>query len=140
VSTSRRAAARSRWSTIAAPRRVRFATLTRVSSIRFAALLVAATSLLAACAQPLPADRAAYAGDWNGPGTILSISQDGHLVLDQTTGGTKTSLKGPIKEFDGDDIVVGFAFVTSTIDVTAPPVEANGVWTMAVSGVELTRK
>ena len=32
-------------------------------------------------AQPLPADRAAYAGDWDGPGTILSISQDGNLVL-----------------------------------------------------------
>lgn len=111
-----------------------------MSLIRFAVSLVAATSLLSGCAQPLPADRAAYAGDWDGPGTILSISQDGHVVLDQTAGGSETSIKGPIKEFEGDDIVVGFAFVTSTIDVTAPPAERNGVWTMAVSGVELTRK
>jgi hypothetical protein len=103
-------------------------------------LLLAAISTIAACAQPLPADRAAYAGEWNGPGTVLSIAQDGNLAFDQTVGGSKTSIKGPIKEFEGDDIVVGFAFVTSTIDVTAAPVQKDGVWSMAVSGVELTRK
>lgn len=104
--------------------------------IRFA---IAVALLVGACAQPLPADRAAYAGDWTGPGTVLSITRGGDAVFDQTAGGSKTSIKGPIKTFEGDDIVVGFAFITSTIDVTAPPVEKNGVWTMSVSGVELTR-
>jgi hypothetical protein len=108
-----------------------------VKPIRLAVL--AATLFVGACAQPLPADRAAYAGEWSGPGTVLSITRDGDLVFDQTTGGSKVSIKGPIKTFEGDDIVVGFAFITSTVDVTAPPVENNGVWTMGVSGVELTR-
>ncbi len=109
-----------------------------MSPVRLAAVLAVAT-LIAACAQPLPADRAAYAGDWTGPGTVLSISQDGNVVFEQTSGGSKTSIKGPIKTFEGDDIVAGFAFITSTIDVTAAPVEKNGVWMMGVSGVELTR-
>lgn len=103
------------------------------------ASLLAASLLVAACAEPLPADRAAYAGTWTGPGTTLSISMDGNLVLDQTTGGNRTQIKGPVARFEGDDIVVGIAFVSSTIDVTSPPVEEQGVWTMSVSGVELTR-
>lgn len=70
---------------------------------------------------------------------MLSISMDGNLVYDQTTGGSRTQIKGPIKEFEGDDIVVGFAFITSTVDVTSPPVEKDGVWTMSVEGVELKR-
>jgi hypothetical protein len=101
-------------------------------------VVVAATSLTA-CAQPLPADRAAYAGEWSGPGTILSITLGGDLAFEQKTRGTTIEILGPIKAFDGDDIVVGFAFVTSTIDVTSPPAEHDGAWTMAVSGVALTK-
>jgi hypothetical protein len=101
--------------------------------------VVVAAASLTACAQPLPADRAAYAGEWSGPGTILSITLGGDLAFEQTTRGTTIEILGPIKAFDGDDIVVGFAFVTSTIDVTSPPAEHDGAWTMAVSGVALTK-
>ena len=73
---------------------------------------------LAACAQPLPADLTAYAGEWSGPGTVLSITLGGDLAFEQKTRGTTIEILGPIKELDGDDIVVGFAFTTSTIDVS----------------------
>jgi hypothetical protein len=101
---------------------------------------VVVAASLAACAQPLPADRTAYAGEWSGPGTILSITLGGDLAFEQKTRGTTIEILGPIKEFDDDDIVVGFAFITSTIDVTSPPVARDGVWARAVSSVDLTKR
>jgi hypothetical protein len=88
---------------------------------------------------PLPPDRAAYAGEWRGTGATLSISHDGSLYFEKVAGGSRKRIKGPIQGFDGDDISVGVLFIKSTIDVSKPPTETNGVWTMTVEGIEVTR-
>ena len=53
-------------------------------------------------------------------------------------GGT-VSVTGPIQEFQGDDFVVGIAFLKTTFAVSKSPYEENGEWKMVVDGVELTR-
>jgi hypothetical protein len=93
---------------------------------------------LAACGKPLPADRAAYIGEWHGNGVTLSVSAEGSLFFEKVAGGSRDQIKGPIQGFDGDDISVGVLFIKSTIDVSKPPTETDGVWTMTVEGVEVT--
>jgi hypothetical protein len=92
-----------------------------------------------ACSTPLPADRAAYVGEWHGNGVTLSISADGSLFFEKVAGGSREQIKGPIQSFEGDDISVGVLFIKSTIDVSKPPTQANGLWTMTLEGVEVTR-
>ena len=45
----------------------------------------------------------------------------------------------PLKEFKGDNFVVGIGFMSTEFAVSAPPHEDGGVWKMTVDGVELTR-
>lgn len=99
-----------------------------------------AALLLGACSsKPLPPDRVEYAGHWRGPGTELVITLDGRATWQRTSGSGQVKIDGPIQGFDGDDFVVGVMVVKTTFDVTAPPAERDGRWTMTVDGVELTR-
>lgn len=95
--------------------------------------------LLSACANPLPADRLAYVGEWRSSEMMLLILSDGTVSYKRIDGGMTTSIDGPLKEFVGDDFVVGFLFLTTTFTVSEPPHETEGVWKMTVDGVQLTR-
>lgn len=95
--------------------------------------------LLAACANPVPPEKVAYVGQWNGLGMRLLITQDGSVAYERHKGGVKTSLNAPLKKFEGDNFVVGIGFWTTTFVVSKPPREENGRWKMTVDGVELTR-
>ncbi len=108
-------------------------------SRHFFPLLVAAV-LLAGCADPLPADKLDYAGDWRAPGMSLLILEDGSVAYERIRSGASTSINGPLKEFDGDDFVVGLWVFTTTFDVTEPPHQVNGEWQMVVDGVRLTKQ
>jgi hypothetical protein len=103
--------------------------------------LVAASLLLPACnkAEPLPSDKADYAGQWRGGGMDLLITADGGCAYKRVSAGGSTEVNGPIKRFDGDDFVVGFLFIETTFDVTAAPTETPEGWKMTVDGVEVTR-
>ena len=70
----------------------------------------------------------------------LLILKDGSVEYKRLKGGMTTSVSGPLKEFRGNDFVVGFAFFTTTFVVSKPPSENNGVWKMTVDGVELIRR
>lgn len=50
------------------------------------------------------------------------------------------SIDGPLKQFEGDNFVVGVGPISTTFLVTAPPHQDGGQWKMTVDGVELTRK
>ena len=102
--------------------------------------LVAASLLLPACkGEPLPSDKADFAGQWRGGGMDLLITADGGCAYKRVSGGSTTEVNGPIKRFDGDDFVVGFLFIETTFDVTVPPTKTPDGWTMTVDGLELTR-
>jgi hypothetical protein len=105
-------------------------------TIVMASLLAA---LLVACAKPLPADRSGYAGEWKGGPVSLLITEDGRVKYARKEGGMSKSLEAPIKEFKGDNFVVGVGFMSTEFVVTAPPHEDGNEWKMTVDGIELTR-
>jgi hypothetical protein len=113
-------------------------------SILRASLVVLTASILAACSEadlytPLPADKAAYAGEWTAPGISLVIEPGGRVIYERKQGGMSKSLDSPLKEFKGDNFIVGVAFVSTEFVVSAPPHEDGGFWKMTVDGTELTR-
>jgi hypothetical protein len=105
-----------------------------------AALLLAWAALLAGCAEPIPADRMAYAGDWRSREMRLLITPDGRCEYRrQRDGGGTTSIDAPIQRFEGDNFVVGVGLFSTTFVVSSPPRLVDGQWKMTVDGVELTR-
>ena len=101
--------------------------------------LVSLALLLVACAKPLPADKSSYAGEWKGGSISLTITSDGRAVYERKDGSMTKKIDAPLKEFKGDNFIVGVGFMKTEFVVTAPPHEEGGVWKMAVDGIELTR-
>ena len=97
------------------------------------------TTLFIACAKPLPSDKASYTGEWKGGPVSLLITADGRVKYARKEGNLSKSLEAPLKEFKGDNFVVGVGFMSTEFVVTAPPHEEDGAWKMTVDGIELTR-
>jgi hypothetical protein len=105
--------------------------------LRIAALLAAA--LVIGCAKPIPADRMAYVGDWQGENMRLAITKEGQVHYIRMNGGSRTSVDAPLQEFEGDDFIVGVGPLKTRFVVSKPPRREGNVWKMTVDGVELTR-
>lgn len=108
-------------------------------NLRSSFAVVLLSSFLYGCAKPVPADKAGYVGDWNGPQMHLLITQDGRVEYKRVTGNNTASLSGPLQEFTGDNFSAGVWFLSSKFVVSRPPTEEGGKWTMVVDGVELTK-
>ena len=94
---------------------------------------------LVACAKPLPTDKSNYAGEWRGGPISLLITPEGRAIYERKEGSLSKKIDAPVKEFKGDNFVVGVGFMATEFVVTVPPHEDGGVWKMTVDGVELTR-
>lgn len=103
-------------------------------------LVLATTLALAACGQPLPADKAAYAGHWQAPYMSLLITPDGSVRYERLEGGATRSVSGPLKGFEGQNFAVGIGPLATTFVVSAAPQTEGGKTTMTVDGVVLTRQ
>lgn len=104
------------------------------------ASLVAAVLLLVACGgQPLPADKASYAGDWRAKNMRLLITPDGHVSYERREEGNSKSVDAPLQRFEGNNLVVGVGLLTTTFVVSKPPWRDEALWKMTVDGVELVR-
>lgn len=95
--------------------------------------------LLGACAKPLPAERAPYVGVWRGGPMLLVIEAQGRVVYQRKEDNRSTSVDAPLKEFKGDNFVVGVGVMSTEFEVTSAPHETDGGWRMTVDGVEVTR-
>ena len=107
-------------------------------ALRTLSLLLAALAV-ASCAEPVPPERAAYVGEWHGTAMTLLITQDGSVAYRRLIGGVNKSIDAPLKEFRGDNFIVGVGFMSTTFVVSVPPHEDVGRWKMTVDGIELTR-
>ena len=94
---------------------------------------------LISCAKPVPPEKENYVGEWQSKEMYLLILQDGSVKYKRLKGGGTTKVSGPLKEFQGDNFVVGIAFIKTTFIVSKPPYQENGAWKMVVDGVELTK-
>ncbi len=102
-------------------------------------VLLAAVLFLAACGQAVPDDKAAYVGEWRAQNMNLEITKDGTVHYKRVKGNATTSVNAPLRRFEGDNLVVGLPFITTTFEVSKPPYQDAGAWKMVVDGVELTR-
>lgn len=69
----------------------------------------------------------------------LLILTDGTVAYKRWKSGVTTSVNGPLKEFQGNNFVVGVGPFSTTFEVSEPPHEIDGSWQMVVDGVRLTR-
>jgi len=69
----------------------------------------------------------------------LQILENGRVKYKRQTRFATTEITAPIKEFQGDHFVVGFAFIKTRFEVSEPPHQEGGGWSMVVDGVRLTR-
>jgi len=104
-------------------------------------IFAAAVLVLAACGGgPLPAEKAAYAGDWRAKDMRVVITPDGHLSYERRDGSNSKSINAPIQRFDGDNFVVGVGPLSTTFVVSKPPWRDDTLWKMTVDGVELVKR
>jgi hypothetical protein len=104
------------------------------------AALLCALLLASACkGQPLPPDKAEFAGHWRGGGIDLVIEPQGYVRYEKAEGKGKVRVSGPLQGWQGDDFVVGVMVQKTKFEVDAPPHEVDGVWMMTLNGVELAR-
>jgi hypothetical protein len=101
--------------------------------------LSAVLLILAACAQPVPPEKAAYVGLWKAQTMSLLITQDGSVVYKRIKGGVTTSINAPLQSFHGNDFDVGLGSMKTTFVVSVPPHQVKGKWKMTVDGVRLTK-
>jgi hypothetical protein len=107
------------------------------------AAILAAAFLLPLAAQaapvPVPADRLAYVGDWQGKDMRIQMTKDGKIKYKRDRPGKNMDLSVDLQGFDGDNFDIGWGFVRSTFVVSKPPHREGDKWKMTVDGVELTR-
>ena len=103
------------------------------------AYLLAIAALVAACAEPLPPARTAYAGDWQAQNMRLLITPAGQVHYQRLRGNGSTKIDAPIHSFEGDDFIVGWGPFKTKFVVQKPPHREGNVWKMTVDGVELVR-
>ena len=88
---------------------------------------------------PIPEEKRAYVGTWEGVGFHLTITDDGGVNYRRVSGNTTKTVTGPVKSFKGNDFVVGVLFLTTTFKVQHPPYMEGNEWLMVVDGVELNK-
>ena len=106
------------------------------------------TAFLAACLLPLPAlaapvpvpaEKMAYVGDWQGKDMRLQLAKDGKVKYKRDQPGKNLDLSVDLQGFNGDNFDVGVMLVRSTFVVSKPPHRVGDKWKMTVDGVELTK-
>lgn len=96
--------------------------------------LVALGALGCSNPEPLPPNRAEYAGTWEGDGVRLAITPDSRVSYDHQKGAGNEHIEGPIAGWVDDSFVVGVMTQKTTFDVSQPPHRDGGTWTMVVNG------
>lgn len=102
-------------------------------------LALVAALFVAACSQPVPAEKVAYVGAWKSDRMALVITADGYVQYERRKDGGHTTINAPIQRFDGDNFVVGVGVLHTTFVVSRPPHREGSQWKMTVDGVELVR-
>ena len=107
--------------------------------MRYALCLLVVLFLAACSGQPLPSDRLNYAGQWESDTILLVITPNGEVHYRRQEGNNTVNIDAPIKEFQGDNFIVGIGPFTTTFVVSKPPSLVDGKYRMTVDGRELVR-
>jgi hypothetical protein len=110
-----------------------------LKSVLLAACLLAPRVVLAEPV-PVPAEKAAYVGEWTGKEMRLNIAKNGQIDYKRTSPNKKIDMSIELLRFSGNNFDAGYGIVSTTFVVTTPPHQEGGKWKMVVDGVELTRR
>jgi len=97
-------------------------------------------ALLMGCAEPLPAEKTDYVGEWRAENMRLHIAKNGHVEYQRRTQNGNVSINASLLRFEGDNFVVGIGMFNTTFVVARPPHRDGAVWRMTVDGVDLVRQ
>jgi hypothetical protein len=111
----------------------------RPMKMRSLLMILVLLASLAGCGVPVPADKAAFVGEWQSPVMYLLITQDGSVRYKRLQGGASKEIEGPLKGFSGDNFDVGIGPMKTTFVVSKPPHQDGEKWKMTVDDVELTK-
>ncbi len=95
--------------------------------------------ILFACGKPVPQEKAAYVGEWQSTTMYLLITQDGSIRYKRLKGGGSTSIEGPLRGFEGNNLKVGIGPLSTTFVVSKPPYRDGEKWKMVVDNMELVK-
>jgi hypothetical protein len=95
--------------------------------------------LSSAAPMPVPPEKAAYVGDWQGNKMRLHIAQNGKIAYKRDKPDKNVDLNIELQGFNGNNFDAGALFIHSTFVVSKPPYREGGKWKMIVDGVELTK-
>ena len=97
--------------------------------------------LLVGCSpDPIPQDQMVYVGVWQGGNVFLEIDADGNASYAKLMEGASETVDAPVKQIGDGKIVIGYLFVTKTLELTKPPYEEDDEWKMIIDGVTLTKQ
>lgn len=103
-------------------------------------VLVGFTCLMCGCNSiAVPEEKRSYIGTWEGVGFHLTISDNGGVDYRRVNGKRSIKVSGPLKNFKGDDFIVGVLFFSTTFEVHMPPYMEGDDWYMVIDGVELKK-
>ncbi|MBK8937884.1 MAG: hypothetical protein IPM79_09635 [Polyangiaceae bacterium] len=91
----------------------------------------------------VPSDKEDYVGCWVGKDVRLKISKDGSINYLKKKGSSSKEINGMhIREWKGDDFVVGVSFMSTKFEVSEPPEkDKDGKrFKMTVDGIDLVRR
>ena len=105
-----------------------------------ASMLLACAGLQeAVTAVPVPANKKNHVGEWKGVGVTLTITPDGGLAYEKTSGVGSKSLTAPIQGWGPDWFEAGIGPMKTRFKVNKAPKKKRGAWYMTVDGTELKR-
>ncbi|WP_338845690.1 hypothetical protein V8J88_18420 [Massilia sp. W12] len=104
----------------------------------FSAVALSLFSLHASAIE-LPADKAAYQGDWRGEQMRLHIKQNGKVHYHRKTAEKKVDVSIDLDSFEGHSFLAGVGLFKTRFDVSKPPHKVGDKMKMVVDGVELTK-
>jgi hypothetical protein len=108
-------------------------------SVLLAACLLAPRAVLAE-PLPVPAEKAAYIGEWVGKDMRLNIAKNGQIDYKITRPNKKVDMSIELLRFSGNNFDAGYGVISTTFVVSKPPHKEDGKWKMVVDGVELTKR
>lgn len=108
-------------------------------SILMAACVLAPSAAMAE-PLPVPAEKAAYIGEWVGKDTRINIAKNGQIDYKIQRPDKKVDMSIELLRFNGDNFDAGYGIISTTFVVSKPPHKKDGKWKMVVDGVELTRR
>ena len=108
-------------------------------SILLSACLLAPGAVMAE-PLPVPAEKAAYIGEWVGKDTRINIAKNGQIEYKVKRPNKSVDMSIELLRFNGNNFDAGYGVISTTFVVSKPPYKEDGKWKMVVDGVELTRR